>query len=187
MPITKLPTDMMIEIAMKMSKDDIIRLCLTNKTFKDLCKRPSLWKALVFRDFKHVKEEDKPSNVSWRNFYWYWVDSSSLQNIDDQLFNKINTILQNRAIQKRNQPLDEYLLMSVYFEDGHINFTKAHSIEAFLLTINPNKRKEMISNLPPLNEKFVPIGDIVDHLIDTLTHPSEDDEEWIEVHSAPNY
>lgn len=180
----KLPIDIIFEIAMNMSKDDIINLCLTNSAYRDLCKHPSLWKALVFRDFKNVIEADKPSNISWRNFYWYWLDSSSLQNINNKLFNKIVIVLQNRAIKKINEPLDDYLFMDIYMEDGHFIFYKAHSIEECLLSMDRRKLKQLIKNLSQF-KGYISIGDVVDLLIDTLTNPDESAEEWIEVHPAP--
>jgi hypothetical protein len=193
MSIRNVSTDIIInEIVTYLSKDDIIHLCQTNKEYKDVCSKSSVWKFLSFRDFKDLDEQDKPSNVSWKNFYWYWVDISSLENPSDDLVNKIIMILNDRAKNKQHQRKKGYQFnhMNQYYDEKEPIIYELSSIEEFLLNnYTAVQLRQLISQIPDGRlmftnnpDRFLPLGEIIDDLIELLTIPNDAfTDKWIVV------
>ncbi len=65
--IEKLPLDMLREIFLKLSFEDIIRSCQISKRFNVLCQDDNLWKILTKRDFN--KSVKLYKNLSWKENY----------------------------------------------------------------------------------------------------------------------
>jgi hypothetical protein len=170
MSIKSLTNDLITEVAYHLKRKDIINLCLTHPDYKHICNKSSLWKHVAFRDFKDLKETDKPSNISWKNFYWYWIPTS-WKNISDDIIDTIITILHNRAEKQKTQKRKTFKYTTIYSEteDGYTTIIrKKHSIEEFFLDIYKHKKLKLLLEChlhQYRHEKFLFIGDLVDRLI----------------------
>lgn len=59
------------EIFPQLSLEHLSQLCASNSRFKQICANERLWELRTDREFP-MRFDDKPMNMSWRDYYKYW-------------------------------------------------------------------------------------------------------------------
>ena len=68
--LEKLPFEMIHLMIDTLSDDDVIKLCATNKTMRDICQKGTkIWHDRLIKDYPVDMIDNKPDELSWYQFY----------------------------------------------------------------------------------------------------------------------
>ena len=79
--LTSLPRDIRYKIMLDLPTYDLANMCLTNKTWYDICNQDEFWRRRVLHQFGNLL---KPEHLTYKDYYQNLISSGNLFVVDDE-------------------------------------------------------------------------------------------------------
>ena len=136
-----------INTLLHLSDRDLLNACQTNRYVSQVCDDPYFWRRRIsiYVDDKYA--EDKPEDISWRVWYFFWHN-----NYPDSIGDRLNLSPLQAAIRLVTQ--DDIVIGSEAFQTINVTLTKAFQtqdqeiIDYFMTKLRQIARQYFRLNLP---------------------------------------